>query len=387
MTAAMTGAPGTMPAGPVRRLRRGMLLGVVSTATMLVLCCGGAAAYFLDGLGSKSDDVFAYACGQAGHDVDPDGDLPRMSELGDEQMRNAAIIVDVGQKMNVPPRGWVIAIATALQESWLRNLEHLGDKNDHDSLGLFQQRPSVGTWGTAEEIRNPVHAATKFYEHLLEVNGWETMSLTDAAQAVQISAFPDAYAKHEPLATQIVNKLTNGAGRAVGTLVNLKCANAGEIAASGWTTPLKGDVVSSFRTASRPSHNGVDIGVAKGTEIHAAAAGTVTRVRCNAIAPNGSDWGCYRDGSPSVRGCGWYVDILHAGGIMTRYCHQVTQPRVLLGQQVAAGEVIGWSGSTGNSSGPHLHYEVHTGGDSSSKGAIDPVPFMQQVGAPLGSST
>ena len=76
------------------------------------------------------------------------------------------------------------------------------------------------------------------------------------------------------------------------------------------------------------------------------------RVRCNATGPDGKDWGCYRDGGVQVRGCGWYVDILHAGGIITRYCHQVTQPRVSVGQQVAAGEIIGLTGSTGHSSGP-----------------------------------
>ncbi|MEM5874189.1 MAG: hypothetical protein QW065_05340, partial [Acidilobaceae archaeon] len=71
----------------------------------------------------------------------------------------------------VPPRGWVIAIATAIQESGLRNLGHLGVRNDHDSLGLFQQRPSMG-WGTPEQLQDPVYASTKFYEKLVRCSQW-----------------------------------------------------------------------------------------------------------------------------------------------------------------------------------------------------------------------
>lgn len=120
-----------------------------------------------------------------------------------EQAGNTAVIVGVGQRMGVPPRGWVIAVATALQESGLRNLDDLGAGNDHDSLGLFQQRPSQG-WGTPGEIMNPDHAATSFYEHLQRVPRWQSLPLTDAAQAVQRSAYQDAYAKHEARAAAIV---------------------------------------------------------------------------------------------------------------------------------------------------------------------------------------
>jgi hypothetical protein len=88
-----------------------------------------------------------------------------------------------------------------MQESRLTNLGNLGSRNDHDSLGLFQQRPSSG-WGTPAQITDPVYASTKFYEKLKTIAGWETMPLTEAAQRVQISAYPDAYAKHEPVATR-----------------------------------------------------------------------------------------------------------------------------------------------------------------------------------------
>lgn len=109
-----------------------------------------------------------------------------------EQIPNAKTILATGVAMKVPPRGQIVALATALQESGLRNLDY----GDRDSLGLFQQRPSQG-WGTAAQVRDPVHASTKFYEGLLKVSGWQSMTIAQAAQAVQASGFPDAYAKWE----------------------------------------------------------------------------------------------------------------------------------------------------------------------------------------------
>ena len=126
-----------------------------------------------------------------------------------EQMSNAATIVAVGKQLNVPDYGWVIALAAAMQESGLRNLNY----GDRDSLGLFQQRPSQG-WGNANQILNPAYAATQFYQHLLAVPNWQQMALTEAAQAVQNSGLPDAYAPHERDARQIV-----------GALSGVSCAN------------------------------------------------------------------------------------------------------------------------------------------------------------------
>lgn len=122
-----------------------------------------------------------------------------------EQTGNAATIVAVGQRLKVPPRGWVIAVATAIQESSLRNLPG----GDRDSIGLFQQRPSQG-WGTPDQLHDPAYAATAFYQRLLTVAGWQNMALTDAAQAVQRSAYPDAYAQHEPAATALVSAASGG---------------------------------------------------------------------------------------------------------------------------------------------------------------------------------
>ncbi|RKF24652.1 NlpC/P60 family protein [Micromonospora globbae] len=135
-----------------------------------------------------------------------------------EQVGNAAIIVSVGAEMGVPRYGWEIAVATAMQESTLRNLGHLGVDNDHDSLGLFQQRPSQG-WGTPEQILDPRYASRKFYEHLVKVDGWQNMPLTRAAQAVQRSAYPNAYAKWQPEAQQLVAVASDG--------LNIVCTSDG----------------------------------------------------------------------------------------------------------------------------------------------------------------
>ncbi|MET7965385.1 hypothetical protein [Micromonospora sp. NPDC005305] len=124
-------------------------------------------------------------------------------DLNDEQTANAKAIIAATKKAGLPERAAVISIATSLQESKLENLGHLGDKNDHDSLGLFQQRPTSG-WGSPEQITNPEYSTLAFLKGLKQVDGWESMPLTDAAQTVQVSAYPDAYAQWEQQATDIV---------------------------------------------------------------------------------------------------------------------------------------------------------------------------------------
>ena len=123
--------------------------------------------------------------------------------LDAEQVANARIIIEVGRSRGVPDRGIAIALATAMVESWIRNL----DWGDRDSLGLFQQRPSTG-WGTDVEVRDAYRAAAAFFggpddpngpltRGLLDVAGWESMGFGEAAQAVQVSAYPDRYAPWE----------------------------------------------------------------------------------------------------------------------------------------------------------------------------------------------
>ncbi|MFR9780996.1 hypothetical protein ACL02O_33810 [Micromonospora sp. MS34] len=126
--------------------------------------------------------------------------------LDDAQLDNAKAIVKAAKETGVGERGAVIGVATSLQESKLYNLGHLGTYNDHDSEGLFQQRPSSG-WGTPEQVTDPDYASKAFFNALKNVGGWRDLPLTAAAQTVQVSAFPYAYAQWEEQAADIVQQL------------------------------------------------------------------------------------------------------------------------------------------------------------------------------------
>lgn len=132
-------------------------------------------------------------------------------------MNHAATIVTVGQELGLPAQAYVVALATAMQESTLRVLASTaipesysnpydGVGSDHDSVGLFQQRPSMG-WGTVADCMDPATSARTFYVALQQVPGWQGLPITVAAQTVQVSAFPDHYAKHESLARELVAAL------------------------------------------------------------------------------------------------------------------------------------------------------------------------------------
>ncbi|MGC5307250.1 peptidase M23 [Micromonospora zamorensis] len=137
--------------------------------------------------------------------------------LDEDQMENAEAIVRAGRKMGVPRRGLVIAVATAMQESNLYNVAsgvlpesqdypHQGVGWDHDSVGLFQQRSSSG-WGPVGRLMDPEFATRQFLAALEQVPGWQRMRLTDAAQAVQVSAYPEHYQQHEWRATRVVDAI------------------------------------------------------------------------------------------------------------------------------------------------------------------------------------
>ncbi|PUA79542.1 hypothetical protein C7S10_18760 [Nocardioides currus] len=130
-------------------------------------------------------------------------------EVTQEQAENAALITGISVQRGLPARAASIALATAYQESKLLNIEH----GDRDSIGLFQQRPSQG-WGTIEQILDPVYSTHTFYDALVKIDGYESMEITEAAQAVQRSAFPDAYADHEADARALASALTGNSPRA-----------------------------------------------------------------------------------------------------------------------------------------------------------------------------
>ncbi|MGK5740347.1 peptidase M23 [Micromonospora sp. URMC 103] len=137
--------------------------------------------------------------------------------LDQAQMDNAKAIVRTAQKMDVPRRAMVIAVATAMQESNLynyasgvlpesQNYPHQAIGWDHDSVGLFQQRPSSG-WGSVRDLMKPEFATRQFLAALEQIPGWQDLPLTDAAQAVQVSAFGWLYAQHEWRATEVVDAI------------------------------------------------------------------------------------------------------------------------------------------------------------------------------------
>ncbi len=142
-------------------------------------------------------------------DRDPTRSEYCVAEVGDvraqvdlEQARWAALMAAIAQKRGLPPRATTIAIATAFQESKIHNI----DFGDRDSVGLFQQRPSQG-WGTVEQILDPPYSIGKFYDGLVKVTGYESMAITDAAQQVQRSGHPGAYAQHEDYARALASSL------------------------------------------------------------------------------------------------------------------------------------------------------------------------------------
>jgi hypothetical protein len=156
--------------------------------------------------------------------------------LDSAQMANAATIAAVGVRRGMPEQAIVVALATAFQESKLENL----DSGDRDSVGLFQQRPSQG-WGTVEQIQDPRYAAGRFYAALKKVKGWQEMRVTDAAQTVQRSAYPEAYEKWADESKVLAAALTGRATGAVECVVPGTPAVRGTQAAAALLSSLQLD--------------------------------------------------------------------------------------------------------------------------------------------------
>lgn len=275
------------------------------------------------------------------------------SDLGDGWEANTATILTVVATRFPGPdraRAGVVALATAMQESRLSNLTY----GDRDSLGLFQQRPSMG-WGTPAQILDPTYSTGRFLDALQGVPGWQSMPVTVAAQRVQRSAYPSAYAPWEQLATD----LAAGAG----------AASCGQpvTATGGWAAPMAPGsyrLTSPYGWRTHPIHGvgkmhaGTDLAAPTGTPVYAAHDGTAT-VR-------------YDPG-----GYGNYIDLTAPDGVTTRYGH-LSVATTASGQPVTAGTLIGRVGSTGASTGPHLHLEVRQQGQP-----VDPVPYLAGKGLPL----
>ncbi len=181
---------------------RKSILGIAGLAFTGGVFAGPVAAHAAD---TTTASVKPVTCSVQGDKLIPHGVQGNQSriDLNDEQTKNVKAIIAATKKAGMDERAAVVSIATALQESKLENLGHLGDRNDHDSQGLFQQRPSSG-WGTVEQITDPEYSTTAFLKGLKQVDGWQDMPLTKAAQTVQVSAYPDHYAQWEQQAADLV---------------------------------------------------------------------------------------------------------------------------------------------------------------------------------------
>lgn len=288
------------------------------------------------------------------------------------QIENAAAIVNAGALLDVGSRGQTIGVMTAMGESSHHVLDR-GDAAGPDSRGLFQQRAN-GAWGTYADRMNPHTSATNFFRALQAVDGWQTLPPTIAAHRVQRNANPHYYTTFWDDAVTMLTALTNSGVQLVGLAPGAggqACAlTPGLVSTAGWTRPAIGRVASRYGyrihpiSGDRRLHTGTDIAATANTPIYAAATGIVVRA-----GPAG--------------GYGNLIVIDHGSGVVTRYAHMYAQGiLVAIGSPVQAGQQIGLIGSAGQSTGPHLHYEIQIGGQFT-----DPEPFMTCRGAPLTGTT
>lgn len=305
--------------------------------------------------------------------------------LNHTQLTRAATIIDTGARTpGVGRNGILISLMAALTESSLRQLanttaypesagyEHDGDGSDHDSLGLFQMRPQAG-WGTVAELMDPKYQAAAFYggstgpnhgspRGLLDIPGWQQLDLGEAAQAVEVSAYPDRYQNYEPVARTILQALTistGGGGSGVP-------GDAGIPETTRLVLPLPTGTYTQTSpfgprvdpiTGEAGFHSGTDFAAPAGTPIFALADGVVS----------------YAGMVDGVQGQITIESTVDGQRVDTWYIHMWSDGIfVHAGDRVIAGQHIGDVGSSGHSTGPHLHFEVHPGGGA----AVDPVPWL-----------
>lgn len=314
----------------------------------------------------------------------------RSVTLNKQQLAHASTITSVGGRTaGVGRNGVVIALMAALTESSLRMLANPsaylesmsypndGVGSDHDSLGLFQMRPASG-WGTVAELMDPEYQARAFFggpsgpnggspRGLLDISGWQLLDPGEAAQAVEVSAYPDRYQNYEPVAVAILTALTRpqspGTSGASPTVPETSRVVFPLPAGTYTTSDSFGPRIDPY-TGQQRFHAGSDLPAAEGTPILAIADGVVTFA---------GERGTY----------GGLIIIEHnVGGerVASYYAHMYPDgTHVTVGDSVAAGQHIGDVGSAGKSTGPHLHLEIHPGG--ASEPAVDALVWLAEHGA------
>lgn len=348
-----------------------------------------APALVLGAVVALAVESIAVGCEQAGKVVvgsAPDGLTARTADgtqvgLSRIQLGHARTIAEVGASTaGVGREGVIVALTAALTESGLRMLAnkgaypesaafpHDGDGSDRDSLGLFQMRPAAG-WGSVPDLMDPAYQARAFYggptgpnhgspRGLLDLPHWETLGAAKAAQAVEVSAYPDRYARWVPVAEAILAALTDPGSLTAGRVSE----------SSAVVFPLPdgtGQRTSGFGVRRNPVlgvvrlHAGVDLAAPAGTPVLATADGQVVTAQTSG-------------------GLGSHVAITHTVGgrpVVSVYGHLLDGSRtVQVGAVVTAGQQIGAVGSTGNSTGPHLHFEIRPGDPGSP--AVDPSSWL-----------
>lgn len=204
---ATSGAPGSTRGSASLCHALIVVVATICIVTTVIVGVVRFSAQWLAGLGNAAvaaKDTSAYCMAKQ-----TDGVMSYALSM--EQARNAALITAIGVTRGLPDHAATVALATAMQESKLTNLEY----GDRDSLGLFQQRPSQG-WGTVEQLMDESYATNAFYDGLVKVSDWESIPVEDAAQAVQLSGYPDAYAQWDGLARAWAQSLTGEVAAGVG---------------------------------------------------------------------------------------------------------------------------------------------------------------------------
>ncbi|KJL36426.1 M23 family metallopeptidase [Tessaracoccus sp. Y36] len=313
--------------------------------------------------------------------------------LNHQQLTHAATIITTGSAIEGVNRDGVqIALMAALTESTLRMLSNTshypdsadypndGNGSDNDSLGLFQMRPQSG-WGTVADLMDPNYQVRAFFggpagpnypspRGLLDIAGRESMDKGEAAQSVEVSAYPDRYRNYESVAEQILQALTTnttaqpaGGGAVLGPVPETSRV-VFPMPEGTWVMTSPYGMREHPITGEYKLHSGTDFAGPDGTPILAAADGVVTVAEYSG-------------------GYGGLVVIEHTVDgktVATAYAHSwETGIRVTAGDRVTAGQHIADVGSSGNSTGPHLHFEVRIGGTNGEY--TDPAVWLEQHGA------